>query len=271
LRTLIDALWGYAGYSVKSDSLEVTVSSTRRYSERNIEAQGRVWKLRDHLCALGFCISAVGDWTECRSKFYQQLRGCFWANARILLNRMSSVSHRRRWWKTISKGIGDYRFAVWPLQRTAMAATDACQNKLVAIVIGARPREHETVAAFCEPRNREVASEGLSLSANWTFKVVTWLEHLSRHLECTAARLIEDQTPQWIEACRAICGGAVGETGTRAGPGHPIRYLGVWFHAIEFEAFHNPKKDKAVSRERSLMLEAVISQGRLYGQPLATF
>ena len=37
---------------------------------------------------------------------------------------------------------------------------------------------------------------------------LTWLEHLERNPSCPAARLLKDQTPQWVEACRAISGGS---------------------------------------------------------------
>ena len=44
------ALWGYAGYNVKPDSLEVTRSSTRRFPESSFEFGRRFWKLKDHFC-----------------------------------------------------------------------------------------------------------------------------------------------------------------------------------------------------------------------------
>ena len=54
-------------------------------------------------------------------------------NARVLLNRRA-------------KGLGDCRFALWPLQGSALAEAGACQKKLVAAVLGTRLWAQESPA-----------------------------------------------------------------------------------------------------------------------------
>ena len=72
-----DALYACAGYEIKPDSLEATTSSTKRSPERTFFWQGRAWKVRDHLTCLGYTISSVGDIARCKTKFIQELHGCF--------------------------------------------------------------------------------------------------------------------------------------------------------------------------------------------------
>ena len=64
-----DAMYACAGYEIKPDSLEVTVSSTNRFREKYMISRGRAWKLRNHLTCLGYCISSVGDTVHCRNSF----------------------------------------------------------------------------------------------------------------------------------------------------------------------------------------------------------
>ena len=72
-----DAMKACAGYDIKPDSLEVTVSSTRRFGDRDIVSRGRVWKLRDHMTCLGYCISSVGDMVQCRNRSFSSYEAVF--------------------------------------------------------------------------------------------------------------------------------------------------------------------------------------------------
>jgi len=261
-----DALWAYAGYEVKPDSLEATVASTKRFTEKDFVSGGRKWKLRDHLGCLGYSISATGDASSCRKKCLQQLQGCFWANSRVLLNRLAPISHRVSHWTKISRGIGEYRYGLWPFQRSAAIKVDACNSKLVAFICGSRPATEESAEAFCRRRRREVKFQIVNgkgrLSDHWAFKTVTWLEHLARHPGCPASRLLQQQTPMWLETCRVLSGRSFyypsdsgGQTMTRSGRGQPTRYLSQWWDQIEFE---NPDKDRGVSRLRAHQLKELV-------------
>ena len=213
---------------------------------------------------LGYCISATGDTAQYRAKFRQQLRGCFWANSRILLNRRAPVGNRLRWWRSLSKGLGDYRFALWPYQPTAVDELESCQHKLLSFVVGPRPRENESMVSFCIRRNREVSNEVIRaktrIASHLAMKTVTWIEHLMRHPDCPATRLLLEQTPEWLETCRILAGtcpessSEAGRTMTRAGRGQPIRYLGRWWRVIDF---CNLGKDKQLSQERAGWLDTL--------------
>jgi hypothetical protein len=133
-----------------------------------------------------------------------------------------------------------------------MSELDASHNKLVKRVIGLRPTEGETQEEFCRRRNRVIAKEigdaKAVLSVQWSFKVISWLEHLARHPDCPAARLLSEQTPLWVEACRVLSGVSNTRTMTRAGPGRPLRFLGPWWNDLALE---NPGKSKALTKQRA--------------------
>ena len=146
---------------------------------------------------------------------------------------------------------------------------DACNSQLMAMVVGVKLHEDESAEAFCRRRNRKVRSEIIEaqvrLSDHWAFKTVTWLEHLFRHPSCPAARLLQQQTPEWLETCRILSGRSsqyasdrAGITLTRSGRGPPIRYLSEWWRHIEFS---NPNKDVCVTRQHVLDLQFWVLSG----------
>ena len=96
----------------------------------------------------------------------------------------------------------------------------------------------------------------------------TWIEHCGRHPDCPAALLLACQDPFWLQTLRALYGSFghfgsldVGRTGTRAGPGKPIRYLGPWFHLIDFE---NEARDRSKSRGTAQIVWTAGLHGQLY-------
>ena len=227
---------------------------------------GRKWKVRDHLSCLGYTIGATGNSSACRKKFLQQLQDCFWANSRVLLNRLAPISHRAKHWKKISRGIGKYRYGLWPFLKTSAARIDAANCKLIGFICGSRPATGESIEEFCRRKRREAKSATINaramLSDLWALKTMTWLEHLQRHPSCPASMLIQEQTPDWLETCRILSGRSLvyqsdfgGQTMTRSGRGQPIRYLGKWWQQIKVD---NPDKDVRVSRRRAQELKACI-------------
>ena len=202
----------------------------------------------------------------CRSKIRQQPQGFFWANSRILLNRLAPIHHRLLWWRSLCKGLGDYRFGLWPLQSSDVRDIDACNRKLLFLIVGLRPEPGEAKQTFCIRRSRAVkrkaARANVDVAKQWALKTVTWLEHLHRHPDSPAARLVVEQTPQWLETCRILAGRALffasdaaGITATRSGAGRPVRYLGEWWRITSFE---NAAKDKALSLQRADLIRSVV-------------
>ena len=172
-----------------------------------------------------------------------------------------------RWWKSLCKGLGDNRFGLWPLQQSSVKDVDACNFKLMSMMVGVRPRSGESAEAFCRRKKRivkhEVLEADVRLSDHWVFKVVAWLEHLLRHPACPATRLLLQQTPEWLETCRSFVGKSTqystdraGITLTRAGRGQPVRYLGEWWRDI---SFHNPSQSAIVSRQTAMQLYNILS------------
>ena len=83
-------------------------------------------------------------------------------------------------------------------------------------------------------------------------------EALHRHPGSPAARLLQEQTPLWLETCRILSGRSIyypsdssGQTMTRNGRGQPVRYLGKWWEHMKFD---NPNKimELASSERNSL-------------------
>ena len=81
----VDAMYACAGYEIKPDSPEVTVSSTNCFREKNVISGGRAWKLRNHLIWVGYCISSVGDRVHCRDIFVS-------AASRLFLGELTGVA-----------------------------------------------------------------------------------------------------------------------------------------------------------------------------------
>ena len=160
--------------------------------------------------------------------------------------------------------MGDYRFGLWPLQATDVKDIEACNRKLMSFILGLRPEVGESKESFCIRRSRAIKHNAgianIDLAGQWALKTVTWLEHLQRHPICPAARLLADQTPEWLETCRILAGMSLfypsdraGVTMTRGGAGKPVRYLGQWWRSMTFD---NAARDKALSRARAEQLRA---------------
>ena len=59
---------------------------------------------------------------------------------------------------------------------------------------------------------------------------------------------------------------AAGATGTRTGPGKPIRWGERWVDIlVEASGIENPLRDKEATRERTSHLETMMQHGRLHG------
>ena len=94
-------------------------------------------------------------------------------------------------------------------------------------------------------------------------KLVTWVEHLHRHVRSPSFRLLQSQDGLCLETCRYLVGHfgksrtpKSGEIYTRSGPGFPMRWAGGWVAKIgEREGgWENARKDKGISKERASFL-----------------
>ena len=104
----------------------------------------------------------------------------------------------------------------------------------------------------------------------WLKKIVAWLEHLWRHKENPAYKVLVCQDDDWLRHARALSGrsrwhGTVeaGALCLRGGPGRPIRWGQGWMEHMEPE---NPQKDIQISRENFMRLYAITEHGRWQGE-----
>ena len=118
----------------------------------------------------------------------------------------------------------------------------------------------------------------LKISEQWSLALVRWLEHLKRHPANPASLLLDVQTDLWVETMRALRWTVSthpslrgGGTGTRSGPGKPIRWAEHWVDALHAAfGLENPTRDKALSRQRAQLVQAMLENGRLHGVQMCT-
>ena len=90
-----------------------------------------------------------------------------------------------------------------------------------------------------------------------------------------AAMLINCQTELWLQTMRALRWTVstdpdlrFGATGTRGGPGRPLRWGHHWLEKLEEHCgTENQLRCKAVTRERAMLLRAFLEHGTLHGGP----
>ena len=60
-----------------------------------------------------------------------------------------------------------------------------------------------------------------------------------------------------------------GATGTRSGPGRPIRWADQWLNKLEEHlGTSNLGRAKALTRQRAMMVETILVYGRLHGEDM---
>ena len=88
------------------------------------------------------------------------------------------------------------------------------------------------------------------------------LEHLHRHPDTIGYKFLNVQDELWLRTIRCLIGSfgntrssEAGATGTRAGPGFPLRFLGSWYESLRnSECFLNPNRSKHASKEHASLL-----------------
>ena len=132
-------------------------------------------------------------------------------------------------------------------------------------------QDGEPKERHCRRRNRAVADHaegaGIDIISDWSLSLVRWLEHLQRHPDMPANVLVWTQDDLWLQALRALHPSAT--TGTRSGPGKPLRWSENWVASIrETLGLENAERDKMKTRERAMLVQIVLQYGRLHGRDL---
>ena len=249
---------------VKPDSLEVIPASTRSQGERMEQVGGVTWVVRDKAKCLGSWLTATGEDRSDRQALMCAWNRAFWANARIFLNRRASVWSRVRVWKSLAFSVSDHFLAGIRPSVSSDDGLSAYFNKFVHRILSLRRSEDETPASFVIRRNHQTARVKLSASVDIRFrhayKLCTWVEHMFRHTDRPSFHLIQSQDDTWLETCRYLANrfsstrtATAGETGTRSGPGHPLRWGGVWLASVSehFGGWGNEAKDRAVTKAKA--------------------
>ena len=89
--------------------------------------------------------------------------------------------------------------------------------------------------------------------------------------------LVRDTGRFVVQTLRALnartvnfCNIVAGRTGSRAGPGKPIRWSESWVQALQEAAgIENPTRDHGMTRERAQIVATMLEYGRLHGRKLA--
>jgi len=279
------AIWsGYltrlCGLRLKPESHEVISASHRLYRDHDFVQSGTTWHHVSLLQSLGQCISCTGAQAEDRRRLRRSWEASFWRNSKILSCERISLTSRLQFWRMLSCGIGSFKFSMWTPSCSAARMVEGWHNLILQRIMRVRSQAGEPSDNFCRRRNRAVATArdnaNLGVTSQWALCLVRWLEHLKRHPDIPAAALLEVQDDVWLQTIRALTSGDVspsslvgGRTGTRSGPGKPIRWSESWVKVLEdTSGIANPLRDKGVTRERAQMVEAILQYGRLHGEEL---
>ena len=233
------------------------------------------------MLSLGQCISCTGAHAEDRRRLRRSWEASFWRNSKVLTCQRISLNSRLQFWRSLSCGIGLFKFAMWTPSCSAARLVEGWHNLILRRIVRVRIQPGESCEYFCRRRNRIVTTvrdnAKLAVTGLWATCLVRWMEHLKRHPDFPAAMLLETQDAVWLQTIRFLnCGDASssslsgGRTGTRSGPGKPIRWAQSWLKAVEdASGITSTLRDKALTRERAQMVETMMQYGRLHGEDLA--
>ena len=208
---------------------------------------------------LGCAVSGVGKDAADMTSVKCSWERAFWANARYLRNSKAPLDSRLKFWRSIAFGIGDYHFPGWRPAKAAASSVEAAHNKILSRILALRPSLDDSAATFSKRRNAAIArlkaSHKLCVRSRWAFKLVTWMEHLHRHKDSVAFKLLGVQDDECLRTCRYLAGSQsldAGATGTRAGRGYPLRWGAVWIEAVGLKCggWENARRDKKLTASR---------------------
>ena len=266
-------LYNLCGLVLKSGSHEIIHSSPRLYANELLEQDGVVWKSASTIVCLGHTLTSNGDSSQDRKRLKRSWEAAFWRNSRVLTCSKINLRSRLQFWKALSQGVGNYRFSMWPPSCAFGRQVEGWHNAILQRIVRVPLAAGQSPEEFCKHRNRIIANErhsvGLSVRRAWAGCLVRWLEHLRRHPETPSAMVFAVQDDLWMDTVRFLY--AAGSTGTRTGPGKPIRWGERWVGLLEESCgIENPLRDKGLTRERTSLLETMMQHGRLHGVAACT-
>ena len=256
-------LWCMCGLRLKAGSYEVIRSSTRLYEQRDLQIRGATWKLISTMFSLGHCLTSTGSQSTERKRLKQSWEAAFWRNSRVLTCKCIDRTSRLKFWRTISQGIGSFRYSMWAPNKAAAKLVEGWHAKILQRIIRVQLEEGETPDRFCRRRNHIVAEErdrlGLAVRREWALSLVRWVEHLRRHLALPACVLLSVQDDLWLQICRGVAGSSnrdatlqAGATRTRTGAGKPIRWGETWIESLRSEhGVDNEARSKRMTKKRA--------------------
>ena len=252
---------------LKSDSLEVIPATYKAITSTVAKDDGVEWQIRHKTKCLGTWLCGTGSDTYDQHALMSAWTRAFWANSKTLLNRKASVLARLKIWKGLSFAIADHFWAGLKPSATTADHLEARFNKLCHLIVGLQPVSDDTAASFCTRRNRNLTYLKLEARVDvrfrFAYKVVTWLEHLTRHKDLPAYSFLISQTDEWLREKRYAAGSFgksrnadAGATNTRTHPGFLVRWGSGWLEAMTSRAggWENARKSKATSKERAQLL-----------------
>ena len=176
-----------------------------------------VWKPASTIVSLGHSLTSNGDFSQDRRRLKRSWEATFWRNSRVLTCSRIDLRSRLRFWKTLSKGIGNYRFSMWPPQCATCRQVEGWHNAILQRIIHVPFCADQTAEEFCRNRNRVVAAErdnaGLSVRSAWADSLTRWLEHMQRHPDTTCAIVYAAHDELLLDTIQCLSGG--GCTNTR--------------------------------------------------------
>ena len=265
-----DVLHAVFNVNLKADSLVAVPARTQRQGSRVVSVSGERWTVGDRVKCLGSWVTGTGEDGSDRDLLMSAWTRVFWANVKFLTNRRASVASRMRFWKSLTQSVSDYVWAGIRPSLRSIQGLEASFNRHVSRIVGARPEDGQSKDSCCRARNgliQKAKSEArIDLRFRFAYRVVSWVEHLSRHSSRPAFLLLNSQDDAWLRI-RRLCVGkfgtsrsiSSGETATRSGPGFPIRWASQWLDEVGCAGggWTNAERDSQVTKNRAHILRAL--------------
>ena len=259
---------------LKPDSFVLVPARTRQAGGSCVVLDGCSWEVVDGCRCLGAWVSGTGKDRSERTFLANCWSRMFWANCRVLTNRVASVSSRLRFWKSLVYGVSDHRFVGIRPCKSNLDALEASSNKLLRSIVGARPSSDDSPETFCIRRNKLISTLkeecSFGIRKRFCYKIVTWVEHLWRHKESHLYKLLYIHDDCWLRTMRVLVNPSCahgfyesGATRTRSGPGAPLRWGAGWLERLSAGGggWENPSKCKRSSWDKANALYAMIFDG----------
>jgi len=140
------------------------------------------WKRVTTMKCLGHHLQDNGDIKMCFKAVEGAMWRAFFGNLKPGLLK-SPENVKTRFLATNILAVATSRWARWPYQKTAGAALDRIQRKMLAHLLQIKPAAGEPYDAFCQRRRIICGKKATSLgkwSTKWASSVVAWAAHVER-------------------------------------------------------------------------------------------